>query len=125
METRTMKKEKLDERYAMKRIVEIVGDLRPLLDDRMRAITPSGFVLSECLKEIEDIAKAYGGIIEPKGEEDNGASTELSTPTGITERPHTDTGTPALQTADGVSASRKSNARERHAQAIATGELKV
>lgn len=103
----------------MKRILHIIGDLRPLLQDRIKAVTPDGYVLGDCLKEIEDIATACAGIAMPVTTEvDDGDTGTAQHEDQIADG----TETPA---STGGGTVRKGNARERHAQAIATGELKV
>ena len=54
-----------EETFALNRIVHIITDLRPLLQDRARAVTPDGYVLWDCLNEMEEIARTLAGTIAP------------------------------------------------------------
>ena len=75
-----------EETFALNRIVHIITDLRPLLQDRARAVTPDGYVLWDCLNEMEEIARTLAGTNTPvtlqtvtEGE-DNVATTGESKP---------------------------------------------
>lgn len=116
-----------EEKAALKRIMKVISDLRPLLQDRYNAITPDGFRLVECLDEIDSLANTLAGTddtsIAVTIEETNVDTIgQLSTD----HRP-TDNGPsePVIQTEKSGSALRKGNARERHAQALKDGTLSV
>ena len=116
-----MKSASKEETFAMKRIVQIVEDMRPLLNDRIKAITPDGYVLGDCLNEISDIATACAGIESPRLQEEVANGSDAGT---IEQQDQDTDGTEPQPEATG-GASRKGSARERHAQALATGKLTV
>ena len=114
-----------EETFALNRIVHIITDLRPLLQDRARAVTPDGYVLWDCLNEMEEIARTLAGTIAPvtlqtvtEGEDNVATNGEPKPENQGTEGAGT-------QPKGAGGAVRKSNAREKHEAAIATGSLEI
>lgn len=116
----------------MHRLQQIAEDLRPILSDRLHAITPAGYAIGELLDEVEALGKklqkpslleritgAKDNDVEPTDPTNNGDTAT----SGTDEQPTQEPAEVISEAAPRASAARKSNAAQRHAEAIARGEI--